>query len=129
MAHQENEMLAALNAHAALLNSISRPSWFARPFYEYLSGGLVWSDETNVSFDTINVLRPLFNHRSVLILGTNDQTWAAYWRIANDLFPNWIGFQASRCESTPSLRKLIRAGRLRMHRECRELEELSETES
>lgn len=123
MADEDNEMLTALNAHAQLLNSINRPKWFARPFYEYLSGGLVWTDETDVSFESINVLRPLFNHRSVLILGKNNDTWAAYWRIAHELFPKWIGFRPSRCESTPQLRKLIRAGRLKMHRECRQLEE------
>ena len=122
MADEDNPMLSALNAHAELLNSIDRSRWFARPFYEYLSGGLVWNDETDVSFDATNVLRPLFRHRSILILGEDDDTWSEYWHIAKELIPNWIGFRSSRCKSTAKLRKIIRAGRLRMHRECRQLE-------
>jgi len=122
MSDKNEVMLAAMNAQAELLNSINRRKWYARPFYEYMSGGLVWSDETDVSFDAINVLRPLFNYRSARILGKDDNRWTDYWRIANELFPKWIGFHTARCESTPKLRKLIRAGELKMHRECRQLD-------
>ena len=121
MVRNKSTLAAALSTHAEFLNSIAQPRWFARPFYDFLSGGLIWTDEIDVSTDVINVLRPLFNHRSVVILAETDETWLEYWHTAHELFPKWIGFRRPRCTPSAKLRALIKRGRRKMEQEAREL--------
>jgi hypothetical protein len=77
-------------------------------FYEWLSGGLVWTDEIpdprNVSASLSEVLRPLFRYRTTMILGSPDVQYHGYWCQACELFPAWPGFLPER--RAPELREL-----------------------
>ncbi len=109
-----DELLVLLRTHSAAINSMSRRGWFARPWFDYMSGGVVWTDETRTSGSLLDAIRPLFYHRSVLIMESADSEWADYWLTAKTLVPNWIGFHPSRCRSTPKLRRLIESGNVNL---------------
>lgn len=88
MSQQIDELLASLRLHAERLNKIDTPSPTATPFYELMSGGLVWTDErdTDVPSEVIWALRPLFAHRASLIKGVPDTKWLAYWAATHNEF-------------------------------------------
>jgi hypothetical protein len=102
MSQQIDELLALLRTYAVRLNNIDTPSPTATPFYELMSGGLVWTDEkiTDVPSEVIWALRPLFAHRASLIKGVPDTKWLAYWAACIEMFPRWIGFLPERAKPT-----------------------------
>ena len=100
-----------LASHAAHLNEISAPDPNARPFFENMSGGIIWSDETlsNTSAVVICALRQLFYYRTHLIL-TNSEPDNAVWDHCVKLFPNWVGFRLDRRKPSPEVLAEYRRG-------------------
>ena len=103
--------LQAFETDAAILNAISQPDPMAKPFYEIMSGALVWTDEKHPSLtsELIGSLRQLWHFRTRCILQNE--------RIENDviaycviLFPNWIGFLPERWIPTPAALAEYRRG-------------------
>jgi hypothetical protein len=120
--------LAQLQNHAVAINAMSRRRWLARPFYEYMSGGLVWTDETHASGEIINALRMLFRCRTQLLLRTTCNEWADYWNAAHEIVPKWVGFHPSRCTPSEKLCRLIAEGEARLESELAAFEcEMDET--
>ena len=119
MNQQIDELLASLRLHSEHLNKIGTPSPAATPFYELMSGGLVWTDErdTDVPSEVIWALRPLFAHRASLIKGVPDTKWLAYWATCIVIFPRWIGFLPERAKPTAQRIALLNRGQEDMLRE------------
>ena len=113
MAPQEIH-LTLLRAHADEINAMCKRRWFARPFYEYMSGALVWSDETDASGEMLNALRMLFHCRTQLLMESTRTEWIEYWNAAQNIVPKWVGFHPSRYTSTQKLRTIIKAGENRL---------------
>ena len=102
-----------LTTHADHLNSIDTPDPAATATYEFMSGALIWSDETNAETPVyvIWALRQLFAYRTQLMLDDaepDNETWDQYCK----LFPNWIGFLPERRKPTPELLAEYRRGRI-----------------
>ena len=112
-------MIGPLRVHAKRLDSIDTPSPDATPFYEIMSGGIVWSDEkiTDVPSEVVWALRPLFAYRASLIVGAPEEKWRAYWAECQKLFPRWIGFRADRQRQAPELVVLLKKGEAAMLRD------------
>src|SRR5437016_3174312 len=88
------ETLAKLRLLAPLLNQLSL-SADAECFYEWLSGGLLWTDEipdlSSVPPDTFQALRGVLWYRTALILGEPEKRDQALWPKMESLFPGWSG--------------------------------------
>jgi hypothetical protein len=108
-----------LNANAEHLNAINAPQASPTIFYDMLSGGLVWSDETDKSTPTkvIWALRPIFAYRTGLILDRPRDEFKGHWEHAMSLFPKWVGFQTERRQPTPELLAIFRRGEVEL-RKC-----------
>jgi hypothetical protein len=70
-------------------------------FYEAMTGGLVWTDETiclkGATVEEIGCLRILWRYRTSLILQNPDSHCEALWNQARRDYPEWIGFDSARC--------------------------------
>ncbi len=119
MATDVAELLEELRRRAADLNRIDTPSPTATPFYELMSGGIVWTDEkiSGVRTEVIWALRPLFAYRASLIAGMPAEKWRSYWDACQTLFPHWIGFRPDRCQPAPELLVLLKKGEAAMLRD------------
>jgi hypothetical protein len=111
-------MIEPLRLQASRLNKISKPDPAATPFYEVMSGGLVWTDEATGDLPTelIWALRPLFAYRSSVIAGAPSEKWRPYWAGCIAMFPGWIGFLKERSEATPELLRILKKGEKRLDR-------------
>jgi hypothetical protein len=60
-----SDPITALREHADHLNSIRKPKLFKKVFYELMSGGLVWTDETrpDTPWEVTNSLRLIVAYR------------------------------------------------------------------
>ena len=116
--------VAALTDSALHLNSIARPKWFARPFFDLLAGAIVWSDETNrkTPTHTIWALRFITAYRTGLMIGQADLAHKKYWDLGLQLFPQWVGFLPERREMTEKLRKVYRRGTVETRKCIRDFE-------
>jgi hypothetical protein len=126
LAHTVNEDQSnpteMLHQYAEHLDSLRTRRCFARPFYEVMSDSLVWPGETAKSTPTrlIWALRPLFHHRTGLILGEHWR-FADEWQLGLRLFPHWVGFHPSRCSVSPRLARIYRAGTAALKRDLDKL--------
>ena len=87
------------------LNRIRCPVPNAEPYYDAMSDGLVWSDETalieklkldsDFEWHLISALRPVWHHRARLICGESSD-YQPQWIQAKCTFPDWIGFLPER---------------------------------
>ncbi len=77
-----------------------RPAPGASVFYELMSDALVWSDEIpdleSGDMRDFHCLRFVFRYRTTLILGAPDPRFRDFWEQAQNLFPDWPGFEAGR---------------------------------
>ena len=73
----------------------------AKPFFELMSGGLVWDDEriSGLEPELLGCLRGLFRYRSSLIEQSPDERFSSLWNIAKQDCPEWIGFREDRCSA------------------------------
>ena len=116
-----------LEEYAGHLNAIRRPRWFGGPYYELLSGALVWTDETRHFFrrtpvQVIWALRGLWAYRTSLMLEKPREELAGYWQLGLARFPRWVGFRPERRQATPALLKIYRRGDVSTRKCLRDLE-------
>lgn len=126
-----SEPLSALREHAEHLNSIRRPKLFRKVFYELMSGGLVWTDETRASTprEVKNSLRLVFAYRTSLMLGEPREEFKHVWDQCLELFPRWVGFRPERRGPTPMLLETYRRGSVSLKECLRDMERESDRES
>src|SRR5688572_22563923 len=103
-----------LDEYADHLNRI-RWRRFGFPFYDLMSGGLVWTDETRhllrrTPTEVIWALRALWAYRTSLMLDNPREELAEYWRFGLSRFPRWVGFRPARRRATPRLLEIYRRG-------------------
>jgi hypothetical protein len=115
-----------LDEYADHLNRIRWPR-FGLPFYDLMSGGLVWTDETRHLFErtpteTIWALRALWAYRTSLMLGNPREELAAYWRFGLSRFPRWVGFRPARRRATARLLEIYRRGDVSLRKCLRDSE-------
>lgn len=115
--------MAELESHAKLLDAIRIADPNAIPYYELMSGALVWPDEINDSTPTevVWALRQLWAYRTYLMLNT-DATVNIVWQKCVSLFPNWVGFLPERRTATPKLLAEYRREKVSTKRCLRELD-------
>ena len=117
------DFYAALTESAARLDAVCIPDENAEVFYELMSGGLVWRDETTLKFSTqfVGCLRALFAYRTSLMLGRHEEAFAPLWNQALKLAPNWIGFLPTRRQPTPELLAIYRRGNISLKKCTRDI--------
>src|SRR5262245_54686851 len=94
-----NTILQQLNALAPFLNQLrSKPE--ADCFYDWLSGGLLWTDEvpdvSQIPPEALAALRCVVWYRTALILGESKKRDEALGPEMRKLFPNWSGEAAAK---------------------------------
>ena len=96
------DVSSALGSLAPRLES--RPHrWMAMPFYDGLSGALIWTDEWpdvtvgSLQVTEVGLLRLLLAYRGSLIAGAPILEWSACWNDAQRAAPSWPGFRRRRC--------------------------------
>jgi len=116
--------IQSLTEYADHLNTINKAHWFPRVFYEVMSGGLVWSDETNAETPTevIWALRFLVAYRTGLMLNQPKPKFQVYWDHGLSMFPRWIGFRPNRWTPTNKLLNIYRRGDVSTRKCLRDLE-------
>jgi hypothetical protein len=112
---------------ATHLNAIRTADPGAKPFYELMSGALVWPDETNSStpVEVVWALRQLWAYRTYLMLNKNASV-NTVWQKCVTLFPNWIGFLPERRTATPELLAEYRRGNVSTESCLRQLDRETE---
>jgi hypothetical protein len=113
-----------LAEHAAHLNGVRRPGWFSKPFYELMSGALVWRDERrrDTPVHVVWALRAVWAYRTSLMLGAPREELAEFWQYGLKHFPQWVGFRPERREPTPELLETYRRGDVSLRKCLRDLE-------
>jgi hypothetical protein len=80
--------------------------------FDSMTASIIWDDELPPSHLRGSAhswgLRPVFGYRATLILGNPDRNLEEYWLLAKELFPNWVGFLAERCEPNAELASFMR---------------------
>ncbi len=106
--------LGEIQSVAREINACARAKPLASGFRDMMADGWVWTDEApegKNSFDAINVLRPVWNYRTSLIVGEPDIRCKNYWDAGLKHFPDWIGFDRRRSLPTVLLAERIRSQR------------------
>jgi hypothetical protein len=113
-----------LTAYAAHLNAIDAPSRSQPPFYELMSGAVVWRDETrrDTPVEVIWALRFVCAYRTSLMLGEPRTELAKFWEHALSQFPKWVGFSPERRASDPELLAIYRRGSVGLRKCIRDME-------
>jgi hypothetical protein len=116
----------ALVDHAEHLNSICDPSDHPEVLFEFLSGALVWRDETTSTtpVEAIWALRFIRAYRTKLILG-QASVYKPIWDHGLSLFPKWVGFRPERRLPTPELHQIYRRGDVSLRKCLRNIEHAS----
>ncbi len=89
--------------HASKLLDAVRSKEGTQASYDLLSDAIIWVDEVpelegpSAVRDTYSVLRPLWWHRTRLILGQIDERFLKVWDLVRQSAPNWPGFLPERC--------------------------------
>lgn len=94
-----------------------------QPFYEIMSGALVWQDEIpwRVPMQIVWALRPVWAYRTGLILGES-RPGRDYWELCRTLFPWWVGFHRVRCRPNRQYVAVYRVGNIGLIRCLKEPE-------
>lgn len=113
-----------LAEHADHLNRIHWPRPFGKPFYELMSGAVVWRDETNAQTpgEVIGALRFIWGYRTSLMLDEPREELEELWRFGMSAFPRWVGFRPTRRTATPKLLRIYREGDVGLRKCLRDLE-------
>ena len=122
--HGKFDPFRVLTEHAEHLNGIRRPKLFSKPFYEIMSGALVWRDERTAQtpVEAIWALRLIWAYRTSLMLNNPRTEWESLWNHAYAHFPAWVGFRPSRRAPTPKLLRIYRKGDVGLRKCLRDLE-------
>jgi hypothetical protein len=80
----------------------------AEAFYDLMSGSLVWSDEkaSPLTREEMGCMRTVFHFRSSVIIGKPAEETRSLWDKLRDKYPDWIGFDPSRCQPSENLSSL-----------------------
>ncbi len=89
-----------------------------------MSGGLVWTDETNKAtpIEVIWALRFLVAYRTGLMLNKPREELKPLWEHALTLFPHWVGFRSDRREAAPDLLEIYKRGSISVRKCLRDIE-------
>ena len=94
---------------AARLNGLE-PTADAQPFFDLLSGGIVWTDERPTfptSAEELGAVRALWSYRTSLYMGTPREAFAGLWWLARSVAPRWPGFLPERLQPAEEIRQLV----------------------
>ncbi|MCA9077911.1 MAG: hypothetical protein KDA93_22980 [Planctomycetaceae bacterium] len=109
-----------LGEYADHLNAIDEPDDNPKAFYDVMSGAVVWSDELreDTPINVVWALRPIFAHRTSLMVGGQTVENRRHWKHGLSLFPQWIGFRPIRRVLTDELEDIFRSrdGHMRLIR-------------
>jgi hypothetical protein len=124
--HDSFDPYRTLHAYADHLNRIRWPRFWL-PFFDMMSGALVWTDETRyivrrTPTEVIWALRALWAYRTSLMLDHPREELAEYWRFGLSRFPSWVGFRPARRRATPRLLRIYRRGEVSTRKCLRDLE-------
>jgi len=119
-----SDPITALREYAAHLNCIRKPKLFKKVFYELMSGGLVWTDETRpgTPWEVTNSLRLIVAYRTSLMIDEPRDEFKGIWKESLQLFPDWIGFREDRREPIPKLMDIYRRDNVSMKKCLRDME-------
>jgi hypothetical protein len=93
--------------YARLLNDLPACDT-ATPFYEMMSGALMWPDEkAKIPFAELGWFRAALAFRSSLILNSPRTEFEPIWHALRKLAPNWPGFRADRCIPSAELVEIL----------------------
>jgi hypothetical protein len=111
--------LRGLVENAAHLDSICDRDPNMEPFYDLMSGALVWPDETRPDTPTkvVWALRMLWAYWTSLMLNAPRDEFARYWELGLAEFPRWVGFRAERRTASPDLLQIHHRGSIAL-RKC-----------
>lgn len=72
---------------------------------DVMSGGFIWSDERipGLKRNETGCLKAIFRYRTNLIVQENDYRFEALWDELKKKYPEWIGFDPSRCSPREEL--------------------------
>jgi hypothetical protein len=115
-----------LNEYSGHVNGI-RWARSGLPFYDLMSGGLVWADETRRNLrrtptEVIWALRALWAYRTSLMLNEPREELVEFWEYGLAHFPRWVGFRPERREPTSKLLEIYRRGDVSLRKCLRDLE-------
>jgi hypothetical protein len=118
------EPFSVLAEWAAHLNAIAVPGRAEPPFYELMSGALVWRDETRPDspVEVIRALRLVCAYRTSITLGQPKTELAKVWEHAMSHFPKWVGFLPERRASNPELLAIYRRGSVSLRKCLRDMQ-------
>jgi hypothetical protein len=94
---------------ATRLNRI-KASIDAEPFYELMSGAIIWADERppfQTDTEEMGAMRMIWNYRTSLIIKNPRTEFRELWEVASHLAPNWPVFIPVRREPTVGILKLL----------------------
>ena len=113
-----------LTTHAGQLNGIRRRGLFGVPYYEMMSGAVIWTDETNrhTPVEVVWALRMLWAYRTSVMLNKPREELSEYWEFGREEFPQWVGFRPERRMPTDRLLRIYRRGNTSVRKCLRDLE-------
>jgi len=93
--------------YARLLNTLSVCDT-ATPFYEMMSGALMWPDE-KASLPSLELgwFRATLAFRSSLILNSPRTEFEPIWQAVKKIAPKWPGFRPERCTPSAELVEIL----------------------
>lgn len=121
---QSFDPVRVLAEHAAHLNGITVADPTQPPFYEVMSGALVWPVETRseTPIAVIWALRTLWAHRTSVMLGEPKPELAKFWEHGLSHFPKWVGFLPERRAPDPELLAIYRRGSVGLRKCLRDMD-------
>ena len=104
---------SALEGLAPEIDANRVPHATARVFHDLLSDAFIWTDERPSAESAnwiriVRLLRPVWHHRTSLILETPEERTREHWERVCALCPNWIGLLADRRGPSKTLRRWYR---------------------
>jgi hypothetical protein len=77
----------------------------AVPFFDQMSGAFIWSDEKLRGLPTneMGCLRAIFRYRTSIIVQESDPRFQSLWADLKEKYPDWIGFDPTRCSPNDDL--------------------------
>jgi len=80
----------------------------SQPIYEIMSGSLVWPGEipSGLTMDEMTLMKIILHYRTSLISNALVSIDQDLWDKFRAKYPDWIGFDSSRCQANERLSKL-----------------------
>jgi|ERR1700738_634822 hypothetical protein len=79
-------------------------------FYDYMSGGFIWTDEKvrGLNVNQMGCLRAIFRFRTSIVVQEADERFRRIWNALRGKYPQWIGFAPQRCSPNDALARRYR---------------------